>query len=124
MYELLVTLALNDGYMAALYSPLRMEDRHAFPLLGDVHHVDSIFHTRLIPDRFIRSSSFNKATGYLLYLIWSIPLKDKSAVFRHGLKKTLVLGPDALHGSGGWMAVDLEFLSIVLRRGFYAARRD
>ena len=123
-YDALVPFTLGDGYIVAFHFPLRAEGGHALPLLGDEHHGCSILESIFIADRLVGRPGSSHAPGGFVHLGGGVPLQGEFVALRHCLEKTLRLGPDALDGAGGGMAVDLEFGSIGFRRGFHPGRRN
>ncbi len=62
----LIPLSLDGRHLVAFRPSLRPEDRHPFPLFGDVHHLHALVVTQFIADRLVGSSGAGKATRILL----------------------------------------------------------
>ena len=119
-HDALVSLSLDGRHLVAFRPSLRPEDRHPLPLFGDVHHLHALVVTQFIADRLVGSSGAGKAARILAHLAGSVPFQGEPVAFRNRLEQTPGLGPDALNGSRGGMAVHLHLTGIIFRRGFHA----
>ena len=118
--DALVSLSLNGRHLVALRPSLRPEDRHPLPLFGDIHHLHALVGAQFIADRLVGSSGAGKAARILAHLAGSVPFQSEPVAFPNRLEQSPGLGPDALNGSRGGMAVHLHLTGIIFRRGFHA----
>ena len=72
------------------------------------------------PETFRIIPSAGKAARILAHLAGSVPFQSEPVAFRNRLEQSPGLGPDALDGSRGRMAVHLHLPGISFRRGFHA----